>query len=428
MHKRDYKKGVETRFIIHQILYAIKYKNSNFEELFELSKKNKNLNIADLKLINDVVLNSMRLFLYVNKIINTYTKKKPKKNQYILLLSSITQLVFLNYKNYAVINCAVEIAKIKKVNAIPSFINGVLKKIDLDKTQLKKISLDKNSINNYSNSHLLKDIDYDKKIKLLNTISQKPEIHAVFKNIINNNDYKFLIKKSSNFSGVIKLNESLLKNEEFRNGLFWIQDFSAMLPIYLTKNLNNLKILDLCSAPGGKTFQLIQKGANVSSVEINPKRAKILKNNLERLGLDSKIEIIDALKLKEDKKYDVVVIDAPCSSIGTMRRNPDILFKENFFDIKKLLNLQKKLLIKADKFLNKDGLIIYIVCSFLSDETSNQIYNFLKNYKNYNIERFVKDKNLAELIDSNGFVNILPRQFNNFLIDGFFAAKLKKYD
>ena len=428
MHKRSYKKGVEVRFIIHQILYAIKYKNSNFEELFELNKKNKNLNIADLKLVNDVVLNSMRLFIYTNKIINIYTKKKPKKNQYILLLSSITQLVFLNYKNYAVINCSVEIAKIKKINAIPGFINSVLKKIDLDKNQLKKISLDKKSINNYHNSHLLKDINYDKKIQLLNTISKKPEIHVVFKNKIKNNDNKFLIKKSTDFSGVIELNHSLLKNQEFKNGLFWIQDFSAMLPLFLEKNLNKLKILDLCSAPGGKTFQLIQKGAKVSSVEINPKRAKTLKNNLERLGLDSKIEIIDALKLKEDEKYDVVVIDAPCSSIGTVRRNPDILFKENPFDIKKLLNLQRKLLIKADKLLNKNGLIIYIVCSFLKDETINQINNFLKNNKNYNIEKFVKEKNLSELVDSNGFINILPQQFNNFLIDGFFAAKLKKYD
>ena len=93
----EFKKGVKVRLIIHNILFAIKYKNFNFDYIFEKVKKREDLKTSDYNLINDVVLSSMRLHLYVNKIINLYTKKKPKKDQYILLLSSITQLVYLNY-------------------------------------------------------------------------------------------------------------------------------------------------------------------------------------------------------------------------------------------------------------------------------------------------------------------------------------------
>jgi tRNA and rRNA cytosine-C5-methylases len=216
----------------------------------------------------------MRLSLHATKIIKKYSKKKPKKNQYILLLSSIVQLVYLDYPNYAVINCSVELAKHKKINAIPKYINGILKKIDKNKDELKKTKLDKEIFLNLSNHSIFDDLKLQKKIKIFESIAQKPEIHIVFKKkeLISNNFYK--LKKSTNTSGVLNINNSLTNIEEFKKGFFWIQDFSAMLPIFLINNLKNCKVLDMCSAPGGKTFQLIQAGANVTSVEKYNNRAK----------------------------------------------------------------------------------------------------------------------------------------------------------
>ena len=194
----------------------------------------------------------------------------------------------------------------------------------------------------------------------------------------------------------------------------------------MTKNLKNLKVLDLCAAPGGKTFQLIKEGANVLSVEKNKERANLLKENLKRLKYSSKIKVIDALKLEERIKYDIVIVDAPCSSVGTMRRNPDIIFKEKIINLDKKIELQRNMLKKADKLLLKNGYIIYIVCSFLFKETYSQVYNFLNSNKNYEIEKFNAESKYASLVDKNGFINIVPQKFDNILIDGFFAAKLKK--
>ena len=423
-----YKKGVKVRLIIHEILYAIKYQNKRFDQVFNLKKEKEKLESSDSKLINDVVLGSMRLFLYVNKIIFIHSNKKPKKHQYILLLSSITQLVYLNYKNYAVINCSVEIAKNKKINAIPVYINGILKKIDKNKSKLANINLDKKSLNVLNFKSALNELSLDKKNDIFKSVSQKPQIHIVFKKKFNINKLSFQINKSSTTSGSIIDQTNLTEIEEFKKGMFWVQDFSSMLPLYLTKNIKDYKAIDLCAAPGGKTFQLIEGDANVCAIEKSNYRINKLKENLKRLNYNIKIKNIDALSLNENEKYNMVVLDAPCSALGTIRRNPDILFKNNKIYLDKILDLQKKLLQKADKILLKDGVLLYIVCSFLNKETLMQINYFLKKNTNYTIDKFDGGKKYRSLIDSNGFINIVPQKFNNILVDGFFAAKLKKND
>ena len=208
--------------------------------------------------------------------------------------------------------------------------------------------------------------------------------------------------------------------------MFWVQDLSSMLPIFLTKNLKKRKVIDMCSAPGGKTFQLINSGANVYAVEKNKERINKLKANINRLNYNIKIYNIDALDLNEKEKFNMVVLDAPCSAIGTLRRNPDILFRNKKINLQNMLNLQKQLLQKADNILLNNGILLYIVCSFLREETYMQINNFLKKNKNYTIDKFDAEKQFSSLIDSNGFINIIPQKFNNFLIDGFFAARLIK--
>ena len=419
----EFKKGVEVRLIIHNILFAIKYKNFNFDYIFEKVKKREDLKTSDYNLINDVVLSSMRLHLYVNKIINLYTKKKPKKDQYILLLSSITQLVYLNYQNYAVINCAVEIAKLDKIIAVPGFINSVLKNIDQNKSELKKIVLEEKQLSQITNYFLFDKIDRNKKIEIFESIAQKPHTHLVFKKKINNNKQ---IIKITNFSGILKNKISINSLDEFKNGDCWVQDFGAMLPLYLTKKLKNLNVLDMCAAPGGKTFQLINSGAKVHSIEKEHLRGLKLKENLNRLKFNSNIKIIDVLKLKEDKKFNLVVLDAPCSSIGTIRRNPDILFKNKKVNINQMYKNQINLLEKANRLLLVNGTLIYIVCSFVNHETYKPIMDFLKKNKNFSIERFNSEKKYSSLIDSNGFIKIFPQKFSGTFIDGFFAAKLKK--
>ena len=167
---------------------------------------------------------------------------------------------------------------------------------------------------------------------------------------------------------------------------------------------------------------------NVTVVEKDKKRASVLRSNLKRLKFDIEIKADDALNLNENKKYEVILIDAPCSSIGTIRKNPEILFRKTNINLYRYTEIQMKLLNKATRLIKNKGEIIYMVCSFFEQETIDQIKKFLLLNKNFTIKKFQQNKN-ENLIDENGFINIIPCTLqNNVKIDGFFAAKLKRDD
>ena len=188
------------------------------------------------------------------------------------------------------------------------------------------------------------------------------------------------------------------------------------------------KVLDMCAAPGGKSFQAISMGSIVDANDISKKNIDILKSNLKRLRYKIKITNENALNINVSKKYEVILIDAPCTAVGTIRRNPEIFFKKTLPKINLLKTLQRDLLKKASSLLKSNGIIIYMVCSFLSSEGEDQIMRFLQENKNFILKKFSsRDINIKNIIDKKGFFKTNPMKFRNkFFIDGFFAAQLQK--
>ena len=146
-----------------------------------------------------------------------------------------------------------------------------------------------------------------------------------------------------------------------------MQDFSSMLPLAILNKIENLNILDMCAAPGGKAFQVLSKNRVILN-DINIKRISRLKKNLNRLKLNPEIKNLNALNLDENHKFDMVILDAPCSSIGTIRKHPEIFFRSIGPDIESLVQLQKNLLQKASQLINNKGKIVYMVCSFFTQK------------------------------------------------------------
>ena len=128
--------------------------------------------------------------------------------------------------------------------------------------------------------------------------------------------------------------------------------------------------------PWRKAFQAISKGGHVTLNDKNKKRIIVLKKNLERLNFKNKIINEDILNFSFKKKYDFIILDAPCSAIGTIRRNPEIFYKNKVPDINALVILQRKLLQKASLLVNKKGVLLYMVCSFFYKESLEQMKFF----------------------------------------------------
>ena len=418
-------KGVKIRFEIHNILFSIyKFnKTLNYTSIIKQINKQKK---EDIAFLYNVTLNSMRLHLHCLKIINKFIKKRLRDHEKILLISAITQIVYLNFKEYAVINCSVEIAK--KLKLYPGLINATLKKISENKNVLKQIKINFSDLPLWfqQKAHIIP--NYEKK-QFLENFHKEPNIHIVFKDEEKLKKFEANLFKTSLISGFLLDEKNFQNRNSFVNGDWWVQDFSSFLPLYNFKEIDkNQIILDACAAPGGKSFQILSKKFNVVLNDENKNRIKTLKTNMKRLKLTAEISNKDFIKFNNKRNYDIIIIDAPCSAVGTIRRNPEIFFKNKGPNFEALLSLQENMLAKASSLLNINGFIIYMTCSFLKIETINQVEKFLKLNNNFMLSNFeLKEnkKNYSKFIKNN-FMITIPNTIFDYKVDGYFAAFLRK--
>ncbi|MCG5479664.1 MAG: RsmB/NOP family class I SAM-dependent RNA methyltransferase, partial [Ensifer alkalisoli] len=149
----------------------------------------------------------------------------------------------------------------------------------------------------------------------------------------------------------------------FAEGAWWVQDAAASIPARLFGDLAGKAVLDLCAAPGGKTAQLVLAGASVTALDHSSSRLRRLESNLARLGLEARTKEIDMAEFQPEELFDAALLDAPCSSTGTTRRHPDVLWTKGPEDIDKLARLQEKLLRHALTVVKPGGTVVFSNCS-----------------------------------------------------------------
>jgi 16S rRNA (cytosine967-C5)-methyltransferase len=219
----------------------------------------------------------------------------------------------------------------------------------------------------------------------------------------------------------------------FNEGNWWVQDVAASIPAKLFGKLTNRNIIDLCAAPGGKTAQLASAGANVIAIDISTERLRLVKQNMDRLGLSIQTVCADARNYKPSKPVDAILLDAPCSSTGTIRRHPDIPWLKKKEDLIKTSLLQKELLNSGISMLSSGGILVYAVCSLQPEEGIKLIDSFLKEKSNIirspiNINECPGLDGLSEdIISPCGDIRTLPCHFaKKGGMDGFYIARLQK--
>jgi 16S rRNA (cytosine967-C5)-methyltransferase len=224
-------------------------------------------------------------------------------------------------------------------------------------------------------------------------------------------------------------NIPIQKTDAFAKGLFRLQDEGAQCVSFLLNPSTNDSVLDACAGSGGKTTHLaalIQNQGSILAIDSNPQKTDELKKEATRMGITSiKTFTCDlSAGLPEDLRdsFDHVLIDAPCSGTGTLRRNPEIKWRIKPKDIDKLNSLQKSILANSSKAVKKGGRLIYCTCSFLSKENEHIINEFLVKNKHFSLYEPSPSIN-KNLIDSNHFYRTYPHLHN---MDGFFAAIIKR--
>lgn len=220
--------------------------------------------------------------------------------------------------------------------------------------------------------------------------------------------------------------------EGFEDGTWWVQDAAAAIPARLLGDVRGRDVADLCAAPGGKTAQLAAAGANVTAVDSSEKRLERLRENLGRLKLTAAIVNEDVTTWRPSEKFDAVLLDAPCSGTGTLRRHPDIAHLKTAKDITELCTLQEKLLSHAAALVKPGGSLLYCTCSLEPEEGENQIARFLEDTPHFTYDpiRAGEAGVQAEWLNGAGQLRTLPYMMdtgdtNLNGMDGFFAARLR---
>jgi 16S rRNA (cytosine967-C5)-methyltransferase len=216
---------------------------------------------------------------------------------------------------------------------------------------------------------------------------------------------------------------------DFADGRWWVQDFAASLPARLLGDVKGATVIDLCAAPGGKTAQLAAAGAHVIAVEREAPRVAMLKENLARLKIEAEIVEADLRDFTPKERAPFVLLDAPCTATGTIRRHPDLPWVKSASDIGACADAAGELLDAAAVMVAENGLLVFAVCSLEPEEGVEQIRHFLRRHPEFARDPLQASDvcGLEDLISAEGDLRTLPcRLAEQGGMDGFYAARLRR--
>ncbi len=444
-HKiRDLYEGV--RGLAVKILNRIERTDSYLDKLLDYEMRNHELSGPDKALLYEIVHGVVRWMGRLDWILNGFYKGQFSKaipNLKNGLRVALYQILFLDrVPDYAVVNEAVEFVKKLQGQKPADLTNAILRNIVKNKNGIRYPNPEEDIVGYLSAyySHpswmvkrYVKRFGRENTEKLLYANNEKPfltlKINAVktnpqeFRSLLEAVNLRFAPGKYLPEFFKLQNLTNITAWEYFAKGYFNIQDESAGLACKLLDVNPGMRVLDLFAAPGGKTAYLIGlmgDNGEVVAVDRYESRLNILKSNMERLGFKSvKTFVSDALEFN-DEPYDRVLADVPCSGTGTLSKKPDIKWKKDLLDIRKMNEFQLKYIEKAASLVKENGVLVYSTCSIEPEENFEIVRKFLE--KNNNFELINAENTLPkELVNENGCIQTYPHVNQ---MDGTFAAKL----
>ena len=431
---------MSTRIITIKIIEEVFEKKLPLKIIIDKNKSIKKVG-RDKALIKETLFGTLRWYIQLEYILNQLVEKPLKRKDRVLknlIIIGLYQLIYMRIPDHAVVSETVETCVEINMGWAKGLVNAVLRRY---LREAKKINLKIQNDEMIKFSHpkwLIKKIKRDwpdswKNILVANN-EHPPMFLRVNKLRNNRNNYIAKLKKVS--IGGLEIEHSphcvLLKEPVnidklpgFSEGCLSIQDLAAQLAVGLLDLKPGINVLDACAAPGGKTAHILESEPKIRSlmaIEKDKIRAKSLYNTLDRIGLDANIKVADIINIDEwwdGEKFDRILLDAPCSATGVIRRHPEIKLFRTKDEISKINKLQMKLLKTLWGTLKENGLLLYVTCSIFNQENCDLIKDFISNNSECNLKPITKKWGF----DTGYGRQILTGQDN---MDGFFYACLTK--
>lgn len=406
---------------------------------------------VDANLLTELCYGTLQRKITLDYFIESFINKQKRIDLWVrqLLRLSVYQMVYLDkIPDHAIINEAVEIAKKRGNKGISGFVNGVLRTIQrqgVPSTSLIKDSVEKLSIETSHPTWLVRrwinQFGYEKTRAMceenLQTAKQTARINLGridLNNILQRLESEgFLVEKSPYVPVAIKAKKgNLVKSKAFQEGYITIQDESSMLVAYVIDPKEGEKILDTCAAPGGKTTHMAERMNNkgeIIALDLHNHKVKLINENATRLGLSNiRARQLDSRTVADNfemESFDRILIDAPCSGFGVLKRKPDIKYTKTEKDIKNLTRIQEELLNNAASLLKSGGTLVYSTCTVDKEENQQLIRKFLKEHPEFHGDESLLNRvpNAIKPFVNQYEIEILPQDLKS---DGFYIACLIK--
>ncbi|MCH9852884.1 MAG: hypothetical protein K0U45_05205 [Alphaproteobacteria bacterium] len=381
----------------------------------------------------------LRHYYPLQSTLKLLAKRPPTLHFYhTLLLAGLYELLILEKQDFAVVNSYTQLAKKKGASPqVTGFINAILREVSNNRQQWQKKIANFSPLPDWLDKRWRKNFAPDDYQQMINSVMQTPKLGItvkqnpqqwceVFQQAGKQASHLFADTLMLDFDGKISALDGYDKGE------WWVQNISSYLAAHLLGNVSGKNILDLCAAPGGKAAYLANKQAKLTVLDNKEKRMQRLQENFTRLKLENTPIIADMLTYQTDMLYDAILLDAPCTALGTLRHNPDILLTRSNKDITLCAQTQKLMLTQAWQWLKPSGMMIYAVCSLEPEEGIDIITNFLQANEDAELS-FIAPTELPDFVPKKPKTNhkidkstlrLMP--YYHVAMDGFFIARLYK--
>lgn len=427
------------------ILIEGAYSNHALSEQIEKNE----LTVQDKNFMTELVYGTLQHEQLLNFYVTPFFKGKVKAWIRILIQMTLYQILFLDsVPEHAAISEAVKIAKKRGGQFNGKLVNAILR--EMMRTPLPSLETikDKEERLAIETSHPLwliklwsKQYGYEKAVQMAHANNERVNVTIRVNGVKGTREE---LKQKLEAEGItctygalsedalVILKGNVIKTKAFEQGWFYVQDESSMLVARALKPKHHSKVLDTCSAPGGKTTHLaemMRQTGRVYAHDVYEHKIKLIEDNVKRLGLTNVVATLqDAMTLNEryePESFDAVLVDAPCSGLGILRRHPEVKITKKPSDLDEIMSIQKQILNTVASLVKPGGTLVYSTCTVNRKENDKMIEQFLAQHPNYELNPTLV-KRLPDVLSDqtkHGMVQLFPGDYQT---DGFFIACLKR--
>lgn len=433
---------------IMEIMSAEAY---NTMTLRRFLRQNGAMSRQDRAFVTEIVNGTLRNLIYIDYVLNLFSKTKTEKMKPWLLAvlrTAVYQMYFMDVPDSAAANEAVKLAGVRGYGSLKGFVNGVLRTAARQKEAIplpQKGTLEYLSVR-YSHPLWLARMwaayfGYAETEKICAFDNESPDVTIRVNTLKTDTE---TLKKQLKQAGIevkdgrlehalhLTKTADISRLESFRKGLFHVQDESSQLAVKILDSQKDEMVLDMCAAPGGKSFtaaEMMQNEGRLLSCDIYEHKVALLEEGAERLGITvMDCQMKDAAEQEiEHELFDRVLVDAPCSGLGLMRKKPDIRLKKDGSEIDSLIQIQREILDNAAGYVKKGGVLVYSTCTLCRKENEKNLEWFLQKHQEFAAE------DISDFLPADwetdtakqGYITLLPHKTGT---DGFFISRMRRKD